>query len=162
MFPAVRSHSLPTGACPAGKSELLETPWPMSAAARHSSDLSLGFGPWVFILFPRKLWKASPGTQELLRNRLLSHVGGTARSTDTLSLLGLAFKCPPDPPGAKLGVNAASHRSLTAQCTTSQAHCCIQGITWGLREEGRRKSLPEQKSTFLTPFLQGEGPREAR
>lgn len=120
MFPAVRSHSqcglshsLPTGACPAAKSELLETPWPMSAAARHSS---LGFCPWVFILFPRKLWKASPGTQELLRNHLLSHVGGTARSTNTSPLLSLTFKCPPHLPGAKLSVDAASHRSLTAQC----------------------------------------------
>lgn len=111
----------------------------------HSSDLCSGFGPWIFILFLRKLLKASPGTQELPRNRLLSDLGGTAGSTDTFPLLGLTFSYLPHLPGAKLTVNAASHRNLTAQCIKDlksrhympSMHCCIQGITQ--EAEGQRK-----------------------
>lgn len=109
-------HSLCTGSCPAGKAELLQTPWPSFAGARPSSDLHSGFGPWIFILFLRKMWKASPGTQELPRNHLFSDMGGTAGSTDTFPSLGLTFNCLPHLPGAKLPGNAASHRNLTAQC----------------------------------------------
>lgn len=99
------------GVCPAGKSELLGTPCPKSAVARHNSDLLSGFGPWISVLLPRELWKAIPGTQELPRNHLLSDMGGTGGSTDTSPLLGLTFKCLPHLPGVKLRVNAASHRN---------------------------------------------------
>lgn len=161
-------HSLCTGACPAGRFELLETPCPKFAVVRHSSDLRAGFGRWIFVLFPRKLWKASPGTQELPRNHLLPDSGGTAGSTDTFPLLGLTFNGHPHLPGAKLSVNSAFHRNLTGLCITDlksrhyvpSMHFCIHMGGWERKEKG--KIFLKRKGRFLTPFLQEQGPREAR
>lgn len=44
-----------------------------------------------------------------------SDMGGTAGSTDTFPSQGLTCNCLPHIPGAKLTVNAASHRNVSAQ-----------------------------------------------
>lgn len=106
-----RSHTQHSLSPSLGQQESLSSWRPHGPSCWSQTDLTPGwFWSLDFGLLPRKLLKASPGTQELPRNHLFSDIGVTGGSTDT-SLLGLTCKCLPHLPGAKLSVNAASHRN---------------------------------------------------
>lgn len=139
-------------------SEPLEPTGPRFAAARNSSAPSCGFGPWIFVLFLRKLWKASSGTQELPANRPVPDMGATPGSTDTFPLFGLTFNYRPTFPGAKHCVNVASHRNLTAQCVKdmktrlyepSMQLFWVQGITWEAERQRKKENLLSEQRRYI-------------